>query len=119
MFFEERCASAPDEEKDGWTSQLPYRRLRNLRTIQMPRPEVLDQIKEAEDEADEIIAEAEQAAEGRVAEAREEADDIRQSAREEADDIAKDRLSDSRKEIEAEREEILEEGNEQREALEE
>ena len=46
----------------------------------MARPEVLDRIKEAEREADEIVADAEEAREERLAEAREEADRIRQEA---------------------------------------
>ena len=43
----------------------------------MPRPEVLERIKAAEEEAEEIVAEAEQDRDDRIAEARERADEIR------------------------------------------
>ena len=58
----------------------------------MPRPEVLDKIKEAEQEADEIVAEAEEDREQRIQEAREEAEEIRQQAHEEAEAAAEERV---------------------------
>jgi len=58
----------------------------------MARPEVLDRIKEAETEADEIIATAESDADERLAEARQRAEEIRAEAEEEADSEADDRL---------------------------
>ena len=84
----------------------------------MVRPEVLDRIKEAEREADQIVADADEAREERIAEAREEADRIREQAREAADDHVGERLAEAREAIEAERTGILESGREDRAALE-
>jgi V/A-type H+-transporting ATPase subunit G/H len=84
----------------------------------MPRPEVLDRIKEAEQEADDIVAEAEEDREQRIEEARAEAEEIRERAHEEADADAEERLEDAREEIEAEREQLIEEGEAARENLE-
>ena len=84
----------------------------------MPRPEVLDRIKEAEQDADDIVDQAEQDREQRIEEAREEAEQIRQEAHEEADAAAQDRLEEARAEIEVERKGLLRDGEQAREQLE-
>jgi len=99
--------------------QTPYTSLVHVEAISsMARPEVLDRIKAAETEADEIIAEAEADADERLAEARARADEIRAEAEEAAAAEAETRLEDAREEIEAASEEILAEGRADREALE-
>ena len=50
----------------------------------MPRPEVLERIKTAESDADDIVAEAEADREERIAEARRKAEEIRQRTGREA-----------------------------------
>ncbi|WP_332897302.1 MULTISPECIES: ATP synthase archaeal subunit H [unclassified Haladaptatus] len=85
----------------------------------MARPEVLDRIKEAEREADEIVEQAETARKERIAEARERAEAIREEAHEEARELEEQRLATAESELEAERKEILAAGEAEREALEE
>ncbi|MFC7213751.1 ATP synthase archaeal subunit H [Saliphagus sp. GCM10025334] len=84
----------------------------------MPRPQVLQEIKSAEEEADEIVALAENDRDERIAEARKRAEEIRSEAEAEARDLKERRLEDAREEIDAECERVLREGTEDREALE-
>lgn len=99
-------------------SQAPYSSLLQiLYDKSMPRPRVLERIKTAESEADEIIEGAKQAREDRIKQARSDAEEIRETAREEADTYEQDRLAEAREDIEAEREAILEEGKQDREEL--
>jgi len=84
----------------------------------MARPEVLDRIKQAEDEADEIVDDARDDRDEILAEAREDADAIVEEARADADETEREHLEDARAEIEAERETILELGESERADLE-
>ncbi|WP_423743627.1 ATP synthase archaeal subunit H (plasmid) [Haladaptatus sp. SPP-AMP-3] len=84
----------------------------------MPRPEVLERIKEAETEADDIVADAKEAREERISEARTKAEDIRSEAHEEAEELEQRKLENARDDIESERKKLLAEGEEEREALE-
>jgi len=59
----------------------------------MPQTQVLERIKDAEREADEIVEQAREEAEERVEAARAEADEIRETAREEAQTAAEQRLA--------------------------
>jgi len=81
----------------------------------MPRPQVLERIKSAEAEADEIVAQAENDRDERIAEARERAEEIRTEAEQEAQELTERRLEDAREEeIDAECERVLEEGERER-----
>jgi len=100
-------------------SQTPYTSLIEFQAISsMARPEVLDRIKEAEREADEIIATAESDADERLAEARSRADEIRAEAEEEAESEAAERIEAAREDIEERKTEILEAGRSDRDELE-
>ena len=76
----------------------------------MPRPEVLERIKSAEEEADEIVALAQNDRDERIAEARKRAEEIRTEAEQEARDLKERRLEEAREEIDAESERVLEDG---------
>src|SRR6056297_513794 len=98
--------------------QTPYTQVvQRFDDTSMPRPEVLERIKTAESDADDIVAEAEADREERIAEARREAEEIRQEAEEEASEYESERLAEAREEIEEEREAILEDGEQARNRL--
>ena len=99
--------------------QRPYMWYDEFSTISsMPRPEVLQRVKEAEQEADEIIAQAKEDKKERLTEARDRAKKIRQEAEAEAREHKQKRLEEAREKIEQERKQIVEEGAEEREAIE-
>lgn len=111
-----RLPTQPPSDPRRSANTLYGRRPRQKRQI-MPRPEVLERVKQAEADADEIVAEAESDRDERVQAAREEADEILAEAEAEADELEEDRLAAAREEIDAERERIVEEGEQERQAL--
>jgi len=76
------------------------------------KEKILRDIREAEDEADEIIEDAEGEAEEIVNEARAEADEIVENARSEAKETREEIVENARAEIEDEKKKILDEGQE-------
>jgi V/A-type H+-transporting ATPase subunit G/H len=81
------------------------------------RERVLRNIKDAEEEAEDIVAEAEEEAEEIRAKARREADEIVTEAEQEAQETREEILEEARDEIESDKQEILDEGKEEVEKL--